>query len=72
MDLRTMVRELDEVITRTRSATERETAHLNALPCCGQRRRKQQQVRAMRDHLHRLQSLRSGVRTRRRPGSWLR
>jgi hypothetical protein len=71
MDLRTMMRELDEVITRAQSATDRETALLKTLPKCGLRRRKQQQVRAMRDHVQRLQRLRSVVKTRRRFGSLL-
>jgi len=68
VDLRTMVRELDEVIARSRCTTERETALLNALPYCGLRRRKQDQVRAMSDHLRRLQSLRSGLRTKAKAG----
>ena len=70
MDLGTMMRELDEVIARAQSAAAREIALLNALPdCgqhCGQRRTKVRQVRAMRDQLQRLRSLRSGVRTQRR------
>ena len=66
MDLGTMMRELDEVIARAQSAAAREITLLNALPDCGQRRRKERQVRAMRDQLQRLRSLRSGIRTRRR------
>ena len=66
MDLGTMMRELDEVIARAQSAATRESTLLNALPDCGLRRRKQRQVRALRDQLQRLRSLRSGVRTRRR------
>ena len=41
MDLRTTVRELDEMITRAQLATERESALLKVLPDCGLRRRKQ-------------------------------
>jgi hypothetical protein len=40
MDLRTKLRELDEVIARTRSATEREAAVSNGLPNVHLRRRK--------------------------------
>jgi hypothetical protein len=66
MDLGTMMRELDEVIARAQSAAAREITLLSALPDCVQRRRKERQVRAMRDQLQRLRSLRSGIRTRRR------
>jgi hypothetical protein len=71
MDLRTMVRELDEVIARARSATEREVALLKALPQCGLRKKKQEQVQAMRAHVYRLQRLRSAVKAKRSPGSRL-
>jgi hypothetical protein len=71
MDLRTTVRELDEMITRAQRATERENALLNVLPDCGLRRRKQHQVRTMRAHVGRLQSLRRAAATRRRPASGL-
>jgi len=66
-----MVRELDEVIARAQSATERETALVETLPDCGLRRRKLEQVRKMRAHVHRLRSLRSAVKAERRPGSRL-
>jgi uncharacterized coiled-coil DUF342 family protein len=69
MDLRTMVRELEEVIARAQSATERETAVVEALPECGLRRRKWDQVRKMRAHVHRLRNLRSSVKAKRRPAS---
>jgi hypothetical protein len=69
MDTRTMMRELDEVIARAQSVAERESAFVNVLPDCGLRRRKQQQVRTMRVHVHRLRKLRSTVRERRRSGS---
>jgi methionine synthase II (cobalamin-independent) len=69
MDLRTTVRELDEIITRAHRATERESALLKVLPDCGLRHRKQHQVRMMRAHVDRLRSLRRGVRTSRRPAS---
>ena len=68
MDLRTTMRELDEVIVRAQQVTERENALLNVLPDCGLRRRKQHQVRAMRAHVDRLRRLRRGV-TRRRLAS---
>jgi hypothetical protein len=66
MDLRTTLRELDEVIERAQAATEREVALLDVLPKCGLRRRKQEQVHTMRAHVRRLRDLRRIVRTRRR------
>jgi hypothetical protein len=69
MDTRTMMRELDEVIARAQSVAERESAFVNVLPDGGLRRRKQEQVRTMRVHVHRLRKLRSTVRERRRSGS---
>ena len=71
MDHRTMVRELEEVIARSESATARETRELNALPDCFLRRRKQAEVRAMQAHLQRLRGLRKAVRAKRRPGALL-
>jgi hypothetical protein len=65
MDIRTTLRELDEVIERAQAATEREVALLDVLPKCGLRRRKQEQVRTMRMHVHRLRSLRRTVKARR-------
>jgi hypothetical protein len=60
--IRTTVRELDEMIARTRSATERETKLVvRALPACSLRRRKKRVVRTMRDQLQRLENLRSAV-----------
>jgi hypothetical protein len=61
MDVRTAVRELDEMIARTRSATERETKLVRVLPACSLRRRKKRVVRTMRDQLQRLENLRSAV-----------
>ena len=49
MDERTTLRELDEIISRSRSATEREAKLLEALPACGLRKRKQKAMRGMRD-----------------------
>ena len=66
MDSRTMVRELDEIIARARSATERELALLKALPECELRKRKQAEVHAMRAHVYRLQRFRSNVKTKRK------
>ena len=71
MDSRTMVRELDEMIARARSVMARELALVKALPECALRKRKQQQVHAMRAHVHQLQSLRTAVKIKRRPGSRL-
>ncbi len=71
MDHRTMVRELEEVIARSESATARETRVLDALPDCFLRRRKQAEVRAMQAHLQRLRGLRNAVRAKRRPGALL-
>jgi hypothetical protein len=71
MDSRTMVRELDEMIARARSVMERELSLVKALPECGLRKRKQQQVYALRAHLHQLQSLQTAVKTKRSPGSRL-
>jgi len=66
MDTRTIVRELDEVMARTRSATDRELELIRALPACTLRRRKQQLVSRMRSQLQRLQSLRTSVVNSRR------
>jgi len=61
MDVRTTVRELDEMIARTRSATERETKLVGTLPACSLRRRKERVVRTMRNQLQRLENMRSAV-----------
>jgi hypothetical protein len=66
MDPRTTVRELEEVIARTQSATEREMKLVRALPTCGLRRRKERLVRTMRDRLQRLQRLQRAVKLNRR------
>jgi hypothetical protein len=71
MDARTMMRELDEVITRVQSAAACEAALVEVLPDCSLRRRKQAQLRTIRAHMHRLQRLRSAVKIRRRPDSRL-
>jgi len=72
MDVRTTVRELDEMIARTRSATERETKLVGMLPVCSLRRRKERVVRTMRDQLQRLENLRSAVYRSRQPAVRLR
>jgi hypothetical protein len=72
MDVRTTVRELDEVIARTRSATERELKLARALPACTLRQRIERRVRLMRDRLQRLQTLRNAVYRARRPAVKLR
>jgi hypothetical protein len=66
MDLRTTLREPDEMIERSQIATEREEMLLDALPACGLRRRKQERVRTMRAHMRRLRSLRRTAKSRRR------
>jgi hypothetical protein len=71
MDACTIVRELDEIIARARSATERELALLMALPEYGLRERKQEQIHGMRAHMYRLQKLRSAVKTGRKPDTQL-
>jgi hypothetical protein len=71
MDSRTMIRELEEVITRAQSATEREALLVKALPEGGLQRRKQRQVRSMRAHLQRLQRFQTTVKSRGRSGSRL-
>ena len=68
MDLRTMTRELDEVISRAQSAAERETALFKALPEGGLRRKKQRQVRSMRAHLQLLHRFQSALKARGRSG----
>jgi len=72
MDPRTTIRELEEVIARIQSATEREMKLARALPACGLRRRKERLVRTMRDRLQRLRRLRSAVKHNRRLGTRLR
>jgi hypothetical protein len=67
MDHRVVLRELDELIARARSATERETALLKVLPGCVLRERKQRQVRTMRARLHELRQLRCALTVTRRP-----
>jgi phosphomevalonate kinase len=71
MDLRTIIRELDELIQRTRSALEHEGAILNGLLETSLRREKQQQIAAMRIQLRRLRRQRSAIKTKRRPTSRL-
>jgi hypothetical protein len=73
MDTCTMIRELDEVIARAQSTVAREAALLDALPDCGLRRRKHDQVRAVRGHVYRLRKLRhaAAVRARDHLGSRL-
>ena len=72
MDVRTTVRELDEMIARTRSATERATKLVGMLPACSLRRRKERVVRAMRNQLQRLENMRSAVYRSRHPAVRLR
>jgi hypothetical protein len=71
MDVRTIMRELDEVIARVQSVTEREIALSHILPDSRLRRSKQEQVRTMRGHVQRLRSLRCAVKAERRLGSRL-
>jgi hypothetical protein len=72
MDVRTTVRELEEMIARTRSATERETKLVGMLPASSLRRRKERVVRTMRDQLQRLENMRCAVSRSRQPAERLR
>ena len=72
MDVRTTVRELEEMIARTRSATERETKLAGMLPASSLRRRKERVVRTMRDQLQRLENMRCAVSRSRQPAERLR
>jgi hypothetical protein len=72
MDVRTTVRELDEMIARTRSATERETKLVGMLPASSLRRRKERVVRTMRNQLQRLENMRCAVSRSRQPAVRLR
>jgi hypothetical protein len=69
MDERTTLRELDEVIARSRQATEREAKLVEGLPPCTTRSRKERTLRALREHLQRLRGFRSLFRARKRPGA---
>lgn len=66
MDLRTTIRELDELISRTQSVIESETAALLALPRSRLRHEKQQKVRSMRTQLRQLRNQRNSITTTRR------
>ena len=66
MDVRTTIRELDELISRTESVLNQEAAIVLALPPSRLRREKQQRVRFMRTHLRRLRKQRSSI-TQRNP-----
>ena len=66
MDLRTTIRELDELINRTQSVIDSETAVLLALPQSRLRHEKQQRVRSMRTQLRRLRNQRNSMTTTRR------
>jgi hypothetical protein len=68
MDVRTAIRELDELIRRTQSVLDRETAHLLALPRTRLRLAKQLRVHSMRSHLRRLRNQRNSmIKSRRVP-----
>ena len=66
MDLRTTIRELDELISRTESVINREAAILHALPPSPLRRENQKRARSMRVQLRRLRNQRTSI-TRRMP-----
>ena len=66
MDLRTTIRELDELISRTQSVIDSETAALFALPRSRLRHKKQQRVRSMHTQLRRLRNQRNSIRMTRR------
>ena len=61
MDLRTTIRELDELIGRTESVINREATILLALSSSPLRREKQKRVRSMRAQLRRLRNQRSSI-----------
>jgi hypothetical protein len=63
MDLRTTIRELDELISRTQSVIDSETASLLALPRSRLRHEKQQRVRSMRTQMRRLRNQRKSITT---------
>jgi len=65
MDHRTALHELDELIIRTQSVIERETALQLALPRSRLRSEKQRRLRSMRAQLRRLRNQRSSMATRR-------
>jgi hypothetical protein len=67
MDQRTTLRELDELIARARTTTERETALLDVLPECWLRDRKIRQIRTMKARLHQLRVLRTALKLTRLP-----
>ena len=71
MDGRTTLRELDEVIARSRRATEREAKLVEALPPCSARSRKERALRALREHLQRLRAFRRVFGARKRRGAQL-
>jgi hypothetical protein len=58
MDVRTTIRELDELIRRTECVLNREEATLLALPPSRVNREKQQRVRSMLTQLRRLRNQR--------------
>jgi hypothetical protein len=60
MDVRTAIRELDELIRRMQSIVERESPRLRALPL-RLRQEKQRRVRSMRSHLRRLRNHRNSM-----------
>ena len=60
MDVRTAIRELDELIRRMQSVIERESTRLLALPL-RLRQEKQRRVRSMRSHLRRLRNHRNSM-----------
>jgi hypothetical protein len=59
MDDRTTMRELVEVIARSRSATEREAKLVAAVPKCSARTRRQRALEMLRDHLSTARSAES-------------
>jgi hypothetical protein len=61
MDVRTAIRELDELIRRMQSVIERESTRLLTLPRTRLRQEKQRRVRSMRSHLLRLRNHRNSM-----------
>lgn len=70
MDRRTMLREIDELMSRTQSTIAREAALVDALPNCRLRRRKQARLRTMRAYAQRLGNFRRDSQRLRDRFSW--
>jgi hypothetical protein len=65
MDDRTTLRELDEMIARSRRATEHEAKLVELLPPSSARTRKERTIGVRREHMQRLRRFRSIFTARR-------